>query len=410
MSPTRAAIETVWRLEAPRLIGALARVVRDLSRAEDLAQDALVAALEQWPRDGVPRNPGAWLMAAARHRAVDGLRREQLVERTHADLAPTALKQAPEPEDGGDDTLRLMFIACHPVLSREARVALTLRLVAGLGTDELARAFLAEEATIAQRLVRAKRTLAEARVPFELPAGAALVERLPSVLEVLYLVFNEGYAASRGDDLLRPELCAEAMRLGRMLAARLPDQAEVHGLVALMELQASRFRARVDASGEPVLLADQRRALWDYALIRHGLSALARAEALGGPLGPYTLQAAIAACHARAPSVERTDWTRIVALYDALLALTDSPIVALNRLVAVARVDGAAPALAQLSELAREPALEGFHLVPAVEGDLLLTLGRHAEASRAFHRAATLATNARERALLLRRAADAARS
>ena len=410
MSPTRAAIETVWRLEAPRLIGALARVVRDLSRAEDLAQDALVAALEQWPRDGVPRNPGAWLMAAARHRAVDGLRREQLVERTHADLAPTALEQAPEPEDGGDDTLRLMFIACHPVLSREARVALTLRLVAGLGTDELARAFLAEEATIAQRLVRAKRTLAEARVPFELPAGAALVERLPSVLEVLYLVFNEGYAASRGDDLLRPELCAEAMRLGRMLAARLPDQAEVHGLVALMELQASRFRARVDASGEPVLLADQRRALWDYALIRHGLSALARAEALGGPLGPYTLQAAIAACHARAPSVERTDWTRIVALYDALLALTDSPIVALNRLVAVARVDGAAPALAQLTELAREPALEGFHLVPAVEGDLLLTLGRHAEASRAFHRAATLATNARERALLLRRAANAARS
>ena len=409
MSATRAVIETVWRLEAPRLIGGLTRVVRDLALAEDLAHDALLAALEQWPRDGIPQNPGAWLMAAARHRAVDALRRGRMLDEKHATLlAETPRMGLPvELEDGGDDTLRLIFIACHPVLAREARVALTLRLVAGLSVAEIARAFRAGEPTIAQRIVRAKRTLGEAHVPFQMPTGAALVERLPSVLEVLYLVFNEGYAASVGDDLLRPELCAEAMRLGRMLSARLPHEAEVHGLLALMELQASRLRARVDASGNPVLLTEQRRGLWDRALLQHGLAALAKAEALSRPLGVYALQAAIAACHARAPSVEATDWPRVVAIYDALLEVTGSPIVALNRAVAVGMTDRPAEALALVDALGDEASLSDFHLVPAVRGDLLLKLGRRAEASQEFERAAARATNSRERALLLRRAGDA---
>ena len=409
MSATRAVIETVWRLEAPRLIGGLTRVVRDLALAEDLAHDALLAALEQWPRDGIPQNPGAWLMAAARHRAVDALRRGRMLDEKHATLlAETPRMGLPvELEDGGDDTLRLIFIACHPVLAREARVALTLRLVAGLSVAEIARAFRAGEPTIAQRIVRAKRTLGEAHVPFQMPTGAALVERLPSVLEVLYLVFNEGYAASVGDDLLRPELCAEAMRLGRMLSARLPHEAEVHGLLALMELQASRLRARVDASGNPVLLTEQRRGLWDRALLQHGLAALAKAEALSRPLGVYALQAAIAACHARAPSVEATDWPRVVAIYDALLEVTGSPIVALNRAVAVGMTDRPAEALALVDALGDEASLSDFHLVPAVRGDLLLKLGRRAEASQEFERAAARATNRRERALLLRRAGDA---
>lgn len=408
MSATRTAIETVWRLEAPRLIGGLTRLVRDLALAEDLAHDALVAALEQWPREGLPQNPGAWLMAAARHRAVDGLRRGLWLGRVHATLeAGAALVALPrEFEDGGDDTLRLIFIACHPVLTPQARVGLTLSLVAGLTTWELARAFRVEEPTVAQRLVRAKRTLGEAHVPFELPVGQALGERLPSVLEVLYLVFNEGYAASRGDDLLRPTLCAEAMRLGRMLSARLPQHAEVHGLLALMELQASRFRARVDAAGDPVLLSEQRRSLWDRSLIRHGLEVLAKAEALARPLGPYTLQAAIAACHARAPSVEQTEWPRIVALYDALLEVTGSPIVGLNRAVAVGMVDGAAAALELVDALADEPTLKDFHVLPAVRADLLLKLGRRKEASQAFIRAAELSTNSREQALLRRRALE----
>lgn len=409
MSVTRVAVETVWRLEAPRLIGGLTRVVRDLALAEDLAHDALVAALEQWPRDGLPHNPGAWLMATARHRAVDALRRGRMLADKHAMLEAEAPRAAlpVELDDGGDDTLRLIFIACHPVLAREARVALTLRLVAGLTVPELARAYRASEPTIAQRLVRAKRTLGEARVPFELPTGAALVARLPSVLEVIYLVFNEGYAASRGDDLLRPELCAEAMRLGRMLSARLPEEAEVHGLVALMELQASRLRARVDAAGDPVLLTEQRRSLWDRALIQHGLAALAQAEARARPLGVYALQAAIAACHARAPSVDATDWPRIVALYDALLAVTGSPIVALNRAVAVGMADGPEAGLILVDELVDLPSLRDFHLVPAVQGDLLLKLGQRAAAGQAFARAAALATNQRERTLLLRRAAQA---
>jgi RNA polymerase sigma-70 factor, ECF subfamily len=410
VSVPRTAVETVWRLEAPRLIGGLTRIVRDLALAEDLAHDALLAALEQWPRDGLPQNPGAWLMAAARHRAVDTLRRGRMLEEKHATLQAETRRVAlpTEIEDGGDDTLRLIFIACHPVLGREARVALTLRLVAGLTVAEVARAFRASEATIAQRIVRAKRTLAEAHVPFEMPSGAALLERLPSVLEVVYLVFNEGYAASSGDALLRPQLCSEAIRLGRMLAARLPQDAEVHGLLALMELQASRLRARVDASGEAVLLADQRRSLWDRALIQHGLAALARAETLARPLGAYSLQAAIAACHARAASVEATDWPRIVAIYGALLELTGSAIVALNRAVAVGMTDGPAAALVLVEELGEEPSLRGLHLVPAVRGDLLLKLGRGAEAQHAFELAADLSSNQREQALLRRRAADAA--
>jgi RNA polymerase sigma factor (sigma-70 family) len=409
---TREAVEAVWRIEAPRVIGALVRLLRDVAHAEDVAQEALVAALERWPATGIPDNPGAWLMAAARNRATDELRRRQLVARKHGALEvdPTSGAPAPAPveaaigEDVGDDLLRLVLAACHPVLSTEARVALTLRLVAGLGTDEIARAFLVPEPTVAQRIVRAKRTLAEARVPFEVPRGEELAGRLSSVLEVVYLVFNEGYAATRGDDWMRLDLCEDALRLGRILAELAPGEAEVHGLVALMELHASRAGARVGPSGEPVLLLEQDRSRWSQLLVRRGLAALARAEALARPLGPYALQAAIAACHARAVRPEDTDWPRIVALYDALVELTRSPVVELNRAVAVAMAFGPAAGLALVDDLRDEPALRSYHLLPSVRGDLLARLGRRAEACAELERAAALTRNARERALLLARA------
>jgi RNA polymerase sigma-70 factor, ECF subfamily len=410
---TRPTIEAVWRIEAARLIGGLVRFVRDVDRAEDLAQDALVAALERWPETGIPDNPGAWLMATAKNRAVDAARRRAMMDGKHAEIARTAapwttldVEALHEAEPVGDDVLRLMLVACHPVLSREARAALTLRLVAGLSTAEIARAFLTTEATMAQRIVRAKRTLSEARVPFEVPAGDHLRARIPSILEVVYLIFNEGYAATAGDDWLRPELCEEAMRLGRLLVGLVPDEAEAHGLLALMELQASRAKARVGPGGAPVLLFEQDRARWDRLLITRGLAGLARAEALMHPLGPYTLQAAIAACHARARTPDETDWLRIVALYDALVELTDSPVVALNRAVAVAMAYDPAHGLSLVEELAEDPALRGYHLLPAVRGDLLLRLGQRAEAGAEFEKAAGLATNARERDLLRARAAS----
>ena len=410
---TRAAIEAVWRIEAARLIGGLVRLVRDVDRADDLAQEALLAALERWPDAGIPDNPGAWLMTTAKHRAIDDARRRSMMAGKHDALARDAATSTTIDLDAldqpvGDDVLRLVLTACHPVLSRDARVALTLRLVAGLSTAEIARAFLTAEATMAQRIVRAKRTLAEAKVPFELPAGDELRARIPPALEVIYLVFNEGYAATAGDDWLRPALCDEAMRLGRVLVGLVPDDAEAHGLVALMELQASRARARVGPDGAPVLLADQDRGRWDRLLITRGLAGLARAEALARPLGPYALQAAIAACHAAAARVEDTDWARIVALYDALVELTGSPVVELNRAVAVAMAFGPAEGLALVDDLAGEPALRDYHLVPAVRGDLLARLGRHAEARAAFERAAAMTSNARERALLLGRAAACA--
>jgi RNA polymerase sigma-70 factor (ECF subfamily) len=408
---SRAAIEATWRVEAPRLIGGLVRLVRDLDRAEDLAQEALLAALERWPETGIPDNPGAWLMTTAKHRAIDEVRRRAMMDDKHVALEHQALRTTSLDETAldqpvGDDVLRLVLIACHPVLAREARVALTLRLVAGLTTVEIARAFLTSEATMAQRLVRAKRTLAEARVPFEVPAGDELRARLPPTLEVVYLVFNEGYSATAGDDWLRPELCHEAMRLGRMLAALVPDDAEVHGLLALMELQASRLAARVDQDGQPVLLRDQDRGRWDRLLITRGLAALARAETLARPLGPYALQAAIAGCHARARTPDETDWPRIVALYDALVELTGSPVVELNRAVAVSMAFGAAEALPLVDELARDPALRDYHLLPSVRGELLIELGRRAEARVELEKAARLTGNARERALLLARAAS----
>ena len=410
---TRAAIEAVWRIEAARLIGGLVRLVRDVDRADDLAQEALLAALERWPDAGIPDNPGAWLMTTAKHRAIDDARRRSMMAGKHDALARDAATSTTIDLDAldqpvGDDVLRLVLTACHPVLSRDARVALTLRLVAGLSTAEIARAFLTAEATMAQRIVRAKRTLAEAKVPFELPAGDELRARIPPALEVIYLVFNEGYAATAGDDWLRPALCDEAMRLGRVLVGLVPDDAEAHGLVALMELQASRARARVGPDGAPVLLDDQDRGRWDRLLITRGLAGLARAEALARPLGPYALQAAIAACHAAAARVEDTDWARIVALYDALVELTGSPVVELNRAVAVAMAFGPAEGLALVDDLAGEPALRDYHLVPAVRGDLLARLGRHAEARAAFERAAAMTSNARERALLLGRAAACA--
>jgi len=411
---THRTIEAVWRIESARLIASLARVVRGVGRAEELAQDALVAALEQWPVSGIPDNPAAWLMATAKHRAIDQLRRQVLHTRKEEDLtreieqqleaaAPAPVEEADREID--DDLLRLVFTACHPVIATEARVALTLRLLGGLTTAEIARAFLVAEPTIAQRIVRAKRALADARVPFEVPRGAELGARLSSVLEVIYLVFNEGYAATAGDDWMRPGLCEDALRLGRMLAELAPAEPEVHGLVALMEIQASRSAARVGASGEPILLLEQNRARWDHLLIRRGLAALARAEALGGSGGPYALQAAIAACHARARTAEETGWPRIVAYYDALAAIARSPVVELNRAVAVSMASGPAAGLALADALASEPALASYHHLPAVRGDLLFKLGRMGEARSAFEQAAALTRNARERHLLLERAA-----
>nr|WP_205863439.1 RNA polymerase sigma factor [Planosporangium thailandense] len=403
------------------MIAGLARFVRDIGLAEDLAQDALVAALQQWPESGVPDNPGAWLMAVAKRRAVDALRRQTVLERTHEELGRaletrqdtgaaefTAEVDAALDDEIGDDLLRLIFTACHPVLSTEARVALTLRLLGGLTTEAIARAFLVPESTVAQRIVRAKRTLAAAHVPFEVPAGAELAARLSSVLEVVYLIFNEGYAATAGDDWVRPALSEEALRLGRILAALAPAEPEVHGLVALMEIQASRMRARTGPNGEPVLLLDQDRARWDQLLIRRGLAALERAERLGGARGRYTLQAAIAACHARARTAEETDWPRIVALYGALAELEPSPVVELNRAVAVAMAYGPAAGLRLVDELTGLPALRGYHLLPSVRGDLLAKLGRYGEARAELERAAELTRNSRERDLLLERAATCA--
>ena len=405
------AIDAVWRIESARLIAGLARMVGDVGIAEDLAQDALVIALERWPESGVPDKPGAWLMATAKHRAIDLLRRDKRLQRKHEELGRDLDARAvPDldaaiDDDVGDDLLRLMFTACHPVLSADARVALTLRLLGGLTTDEIARAFLVPESTVAQRIVRAKRTLAEAHVPFEVPRGADLAPRLASVLEVIYLVFNEGYAATAGDDWMRPALCEDALRLGRILAELAAHEPEVHGLVALMEIQASRANARTGPTGEPVLLLDQDRARWDGVLVRRGLAALDRAESLGGTLGPYALQAAIAACHARAPTADATDWPRIAALYDALAQLAPSPVVDLNRAVALSMAFGPAAGLELVDRLTSEPSLKTYHLLSAVRGDLLSKLGRHDEARTEFKRAASLTRNVRERDLLLRRAA-----
>ncbi|HKY47141.1 MAG TPA: RNA polymerase sigma factor [Acidimicrobiia bacterium] len=400
-------------MESAKLIAGLARIVRDVGLAEELAQDALVIALEKWPESGVPENPGAWLMGTAKHRAVDWLRRQDTLERKHAELArEIEIQQSVEvdldaalDDHIGDDLLRLMFISCHPVLSTEARTALTLRLLGGLTTGEIARAFLTSEATVAQRIVRAKRTLAEADIPFEVPPREEFPERLSSVLEVIYLVFNEGYLATAGDDLVRPSLCEEALRLGRVLAGLIPDEPEVHGLVALMELQASRIRARVGPGGEPILLSDQNRLRWDQLLIGRGLAALERAEELGGAEGAYALQAAIAACHARASSAEETDWTRITELYARLVGTAPSPVVELNRAVAVAMAFGPAAGLELVDALQTEPSLRAYHLLPSVRGDLLEKLGRLAEARLEFERAAALTLNHRQRDLLLDRAA-----
>jgi len=411
-------IEAVFRIESARLIGGLARIVRDVGQAEELAQDALVVALERWPDSGVPDNPGAWLMATAKRRAIDRLRRGRMLERKHQQLGreleveqgrAAAELEAALDDDVGDDLLRLVFIACHPVLATEARVALTLRLVGGLTTGEIARAFLVPEATVAQRIVRAKRTLAEAHVPFEMPRGPELDARLASVLEVVYLIFNEGYAATAGDDWMRPALCEEALRLGRILAGLVPHEPEVQGLVALLEIQSSRVAARVGPQGEPVLLLDQDRGRWDPLLIRRGLLALERAERLGGATGAYALQAAIAACHARARRAEDTDWRRIAGLYDELARVAASPVVELNRGVAHGMAFGPAAGLAIVDRLAAEPSLAGYHLLPSVRGDLLAKLGRRDEARADFERAASLTRNTRERRLLLERAAACAR-
>ncbi|WNJ91949.1 RNA polymerase sigma factor [Bosea sp. 685] len=415
-SDTHRAIETVFRIEAAKLIAGLVRLTRDIGRAEELAQDALVAALAQWPQEGVPRNPGAWLMQAAKHRAIDMIRRDKLLQRKHEELGHDSEADAlamPDldaalDDEVGDDLLRLIFTACHPVLSTEARLALTLRLLGGLTTEEIARAFLVPEPTMAQRLVRAKKALADARVPFEVPHGAELAQRLASVLEVVYLIFNEGYAATAGNDWVRPALCEEAMRLGRILAERAPLEPEVHGLVALMELQASRLRARTGPNGELILLLNQNRARWDQLLIGRGLKALERAQKLAGATpGPYLLQAALAACHARARKAEDTDWRRIAALYAVLAAINPSPIVELNRAVAVSMAEGPEAGLALVDALAVEPALRGYHLLPSVRGDLLAKLGRHGEAAAAFERAVTLTRNAKERALMEARATTA---
>lgn len=413
------AIEAVFRIEQAKLIAALTRVVRDVGVAEELAQDALVAALEQWPRSGIPDKPGAWLMASAKNRAIDRLRRAKLIDRKHqelgSDLAAAGEGEVPDldtalDDEIGDDLLRLMFISCHPVLGKEAQVALTLRLIGGLKTDEIARAFLVPEPTIAQRIVRAKKTLAEKRVPFEVPRGAELDERLASVLSVIYLVFNEGYAATGGDDWMRPQLCDEALRLGRILAGLAGEEPEVLGLVALMELQASRFASRKGSDGEPILLLDQDRSRWDHLLIRRGLSALERARSLAPALGPYALQASIAACHARARTAEETDWAEIVGLYGRLGEVMPSPVVELNRAVALAMLMGPEAGLRVVDALATEPLLKDYHLLPSVRGDLLAKLGRSREARAEFERAATMTQNARERALLMKKAAECALS
>jgi RNA polymerase sigma factor (sigma-70 family) len=414
---THRTIDAVWRIESARLIAGLTRIVGDVGVAEDLAQDALVAALERWPESGVPDKPGAWLMATAKHRAIDLLRRGKMLERKHEEveyeLEARQERAVPDldaaiDDQVGDDLLRLVFISCHPVLSREARVALTLRLLGGLTTEEIARAFLVPEPTIAQRIVRAKRTLADANVPFEVPRGDELAARLSSVLEVLYLVFNEGYSATAGDDWMRPQLCEEALRLSRILAELVPQEPEVHGLVALMEIQASRSQARLGPSGEPILLLDQDRGRWNQLLIRRGLAALQRAEDLGGAHGPYALQAAIAACHARARTASETGWARIAELYDALVQLVPSPVVELNRAVAVGMASGPAVGLELVDALTSEPSLKNYHLLPSVRGDLLAKLGRLEEARAEFERAASLTRNERERALLLDRAAASA--
>jgi RNA polymerase sigma-70 factor, ECF subfamily len=416
---THRAIEAVFRIESARLIAGLARMVRDVGLAEELAQEALLTALERWPAAGVPDNPGAWLMATAKNRAIDELRRNQLLARKHHELgqeldaeqtrhAADTLERIEHhlDDDIGDDLLGLVFTSCHPVLSTDARVALTLRLLGGLTTEEIARAFLVPEPTVAQRIVRAKRTLTDAAVPFEVPRGADRAARLSSVLEVIYLIFNEGYTATAGEDWTRPALCEDALRLGRILAELVPEEPEVHGLVALMEIQASRIGARVGPSGEPVLLLDQDRARWDQILIGRGLAALSRAEALGAELGPYTLQAAITACHARARTPDTTDWTRIAALYQALARRAPSPVVELNRAVAVSMASGPAAGLALVDALQAEPALADYHLLPSVRGDLLIKLGRFDEARVELKRAATLTRNRRERELLLARAAE----
>jgi RNA polymerase sigma-70 factor, ECF subfamily len=416
-SDTNRAIEAVWRIESARVIATLTRMVRDVGLAEELAQDALVAALQQWSESGVPDNPGAWLTATAKHRAIDQLRRRRTLERKQEQIGrDMEMRQRDEPDldaavdDVGDDLLGLMLMVCHPVLSREARVALTLRLLGGLTTEEIARAFLVSEPTVAQRIVRAKRTLSAAEVPFEVPAGDELTERLSSVLEVVYLVFNEGYSATAGDDWLRPALCEDALRLGRILAELASREPEVHGLVALMELQASRLRARTGPTGEPVLLLDQDRSRWDQLLIHRGLSALQRAERLGGGLGPYALQARIAACHARARSADDTDWERIAALYDALAQVAPSPVVELNRAVALAMAAGPQAGLEIVDALVEEGSLQNYHLLPSVRGDLLSKLGRPEEARLEFERAAEMTGNSRERRLLLERAAACGRN
>jgi RNA polymerase sigma-70 factor (ECF subfamily) len=415
VSDVNSAIDAVWRIESAKVIASLARITGDVGLAEDLAQDALLAALERWPEAGIPDNPGAWLMATAKHRAIDMHRRSKLLERKHEQMVPE-LEERQElsvsdldtglDDDIGDDLLRLMFTACHPVLSTDARVALTLRLLGGLTTDEIARAFLVPEPTVAQRIVRAKRTLSEAHVPFEVPRGEDRDERLSSVLGVIYLIFNEGYSATAGDDWMRPALCEDALRLGRILAELAANEPEVHGLVALMEIQASRLRARTGPKGEPILLLDQNRSRWDHLLIRRGLAALDRAERLGGERGPHVLQAAIAACHARARTADETDWDRIVALYDALAELTPSPIVELNRAVAVSMAYGPATALELVEPLQSEPALRNYHLLPSVRADLLMKLKRFPEARAEFERAASMTRNSRERALLLERARE----
>jgi len=404
-------LDAIWRIESPKLIGGLTRMLRDVGRAEELAQDAFVAALTQWPQEGIPRNPGAWLMTTAKRRAIDAIRREKTLEDKTGEIVRDLQAQESASEfdavyqEIDDDVLRLMFIACHPVLSAQARVALTLRLIGGLTTAEIARAFLTPEATIAQRIVRAKRTLTEAHVPFEVPSGPERMERLASVLEAIYLIFNEGYAATSGEDVLRPQLVEDALRVGRMLAGLMPNEPEVHGLVALMELQASRMRARVNAAGEPILLLDQDRGKWNRLLVTRGLAALARAEQLGGAFGPYALQAAIAACHARAATPEQTDWQKIAALYDALAQVYPSPVVELNRAVAIGMAFGPAAGLEIADALLDEPALKSYHLLPSVRADLLQKLGRLSEAAQEFERAASIAQNSRDKNLLRGRAA-----